>query len=259
MPDNIILSQPEPGIGMIQLNRPSRRNALNQRTYNEIEAALITFRANADVRCVVITGSETAFAAGADVTEMRGQTADKAEINGTSRFAQWELIRTYPKPLIAAVMGYCLGGGNELAMACDIIVAAENARFGQPEINLALIPGAGGTQRLTRAVGKAIAMEMVLAGRFLTAEEALSFNLVNAVHPVKETRPKALELAAKIAEKSPYAIQMAKAAILMADELPLADSLREERLAFYNLFDSYDTHEGINAFLDKRSPEWHGE
>ncbi|MEL6271479.1 MAG: enoyl-CoA hydratase-related protein [Chloroflexota bacterium] len=258
MPDNIIVTQPEDGVGVIQLNRPQQRNALNQQTYNELEAALVAFREDDTVRCVVITGSEKAFAAGSDVTEMQGQNAVEAEVNGAKRLAQWEVLRTYPKPLIAAVNGYCLGGGNELALACDMIIAGENARFGQPEINLALMPGAGGTQRLTRTVGKVIAMEMVLAGRFLSADEALRFRLVNVVVPVEDTLETALYLARKVAAKAPLAVQKIKAAVLEAFELPLAEGLRHERSSFYSLFGTEDTHEGISAFLEKRDPEWKG-
>ncbi|NDJ36389.1 MAG: enoyl-CoA hydratase, partial [Chloroflexi bacterium] len=199
------------------------------------------------------------FAAGADITEMQGLTAVQAMQSGDARFNQWETIRTYPKPLIAAVMGWCLGGGNELAMSCDMIVAGENARFGQPEINLAIMPGAGGTQRLTRAVGKAVAMEMVLAGRFLSAREAEKLNLVNAVYPPEIALQKALELAGRVAANAPFAVRLAKEAVNRAFELHLADGLRHERQSFYTLFTTQDKEEGISAFLEDRDPTWKGE
>jgi enoyl-CoA hydratase len=257
--ENILATQPEDGIGLIQLNRPKRLNALNQATFNELEAALTAFRLSDDVRCIVITGSQRAFAAGSDVTEMQGQTMVEAQAAGAIRFEQWEVIRTYPKPLIAAVMGWCLGGGNELAMSCDMLIAGENATFGQPEINLAIMPGAGGTQRLTRAVGKVVTMEMVLAGRFLSAREAHSLGLVNAVYPPEIALDKALELAGVVASKATFAVRLAKEAVLKAFEVPLSEGLRYERNNFYTLFATADKEEGISAFLDKRDPHWKGQ
>src|SRR5574341_1480449 len=183
MPDNILIEQPADGVGLIRIHRPERRNALNTATLAEIAAALDDFAADESIRVVILTGDDRAFAAGADVTEMQGKSPVEALANLRARY--WDAVRFFPKPIIAAVSGWCLGGGNELAMACDMIVASETAQFGQPEINLAIIPGAGGTQRLTHVVGKALTMEMVLAGRFLTAHEARDLGLVNAVYPVE--------------------------------------------------------------------------
>jgi len=174
------------------------------------------------------------------------------------RFHQYEFIRKYPKPIIAAVSGWCLGGGCELAMICDMIVASESAKFGQPEINLGLIPGAGGTQRLARAVGKALAMEMILADRKITAQEAYQFGLVNQVAPVELYLERAIQLAEKVASMSPLAASLAKEAVLKVYELPLDDGLEYERKNFYLLFSSHDKEEGVSAFLEKRKPQWTG-
>lgn len=255
----ILIERPEPGVGLIRLNRPAQRNALNQASVDAIEAALRAFEADDSIHAVVITGSEKFFAAGADVSEFKGLNGPAMLAHGEHRWAQWEYLRSYRKPLIAAVCGWCLGGGNELAMMCDLIIAGENAQFGQPEINLALIPGAGGTQRLIRAVGKAIASEMTLAGRFLSAREALSFNLINAVVPPELALRKAIEVARRIAEKSPLAVRLAKEALQKAFELPLSEGLRAERRNYYLMFSSKDKEEGIAAFLEKRDPHWKGE
>lgn len=256
MYENIIVERSGEGIALVQLNRPKRLNALNQQTMREIAAALTELADDDDVRVVVLAGNERAFAAGADVTEMLGTTS--VDMLQSYRFKQWEVIWNYPKPLIAAVSGWCLGGGNELAMSCDMIVASESARFGQPEIRLAIMPGAGGTQRLTRAVGKAVAMEMVLGSRFLEAEEARELGLVNHVVPTELYLEKAMELAREVASKSPIALQLAKEAVLKALELPLDEGLEFERKNFYHLFATEDKDEGISAFLDKREPEWKG-
>lgn len=256
MDENIIVEHPEDGIALVQLNRPKRLNALNQQTMHEIAQALNELADDDDVRVVVLTGNERAFAAGADVNEMRGKTS--VDMLRSYRFKQWEAVWNFPKPLIAAVSGWCLGGGNELAMSCDMIVASESARFGQPEIRLAIMPGAGGTQRLTRVVGKAVAMEMVLGSRFLEAEEARELGLVNHVVPTELYLEKAMEVAREVAGKSPIALQLAKAAVLKAFELPLEEGLEYERKNFYHLFATDDKEEGISAFLDKREPEWKG-
>lgn len=256
--ENIIVSKPEEGIGLIQLNRPKRLNALNQQTFDELIPALQDFEGDDSVRVVILTGNERAFAAGADVTEMQGVTAPQSMKSGEARYFQWEYLRKYPKPLIAAVNGWCLGGGNELAMSCDMLIAGDNAKFGQPEINLALLPGAGGTQRLTHAVGKVVAMEMVLAGRFLSAQEACALGLVNRVVPPELTLKKALEVARAVADKAPVSVRLAKEAVLKAFELPLAEGLKFERRNFYTLFDTDDKEEGISAFLEKRDPQWKG-
>jgi len=256
--ENILVSQPEDRIGLVQLNRPARLNAINQALFTELIDALKAFEFDDNIRVVILAGNERAFAAGGDVTEMQGLNVPQAVTVGEARQAQWTALRVYTKPLIAAVNGYCLGGGNELAMCCDMLVAGENAKFGQPEINLALIPGGGGTQRLTRAVGKAVAMEMVLAGRFLSANEALKLGLINAVVPPELTVDRALELARVVASKSPIAVRIAKDAVDKAFELSLTEGLAWERRAFYTMFGTEDKEEGIAAFLEKRDPKWKG-
>lgn len=259
MPETILIEEPRPRVGLIRLNRPDRLNALNQTVFDELTAALESFAADGTIHAVVLTGSQRAFAAGADVQEMQGRDAAAARRVGEARFEQWRAIADFPKPLIAAVNGWCLGGGNELAMSCDLLIAGENATFGQPEINLAIMPGAGGTQRLTRAVGKAIAMEMVLAGRFLSAREAQAYHLVNHVTPVELTLEKALDLAEIIAGQAPIAVREATRSVRLAFETTLADGLRAERERWYALFDTDDQEEGISAFLEKRDPHWKGQ
>jgi enoyl-CoA hydratase len=251
----IKLSQDGP-VTIIQLNRPEVLNALNLQLMDEIIAALDTLEADDTVRCVVLTGSERAFAAGADIKEMAGATT--VDMMMRDQFAKWDRIRRFKKPIIAAVSGYALGGGNELAMLCDMIVASETAQFGQPEINIGVMPGAGGTQRLTRAVGKAIAMDMVLTGRMLGAREALQFGLVNRVVPVEAYLKEAVKLAKSIAEKSPIAVQMAKDAVLKAFDTPIQEGLLHERKNFYMLFSTEDQKEGMAAFIEKRKPEFKG-
>jgi enoyl-CoA hydratase len=206
---------------------------------------------------MVISGDERAFAAGADIKEMAGATA--VDMLSRDNISKYDLIRRIKKPIIAAVSGWCLGGGNELAMSCDMIVASETARFGQPEINIGVIPGAGGTQRLTRSVGKALAMEIVLNNRTLTAEEALRYGLVNRVVPVERFLDEALSLAAEVAARAPLAVQLGKEAINNAFESTLTDGLADERRAFYFLFATDDQKEGMQAFIEKREPEWKGE
>ncbi|GAP62753.1 enoyl-CoA hydratase [Ardenticatena maritima] len=256
MYENIIVERPEPKIGLIRLNRPKRLNALNRALMSELAQALNEFAQDDEIVVVVLTGDERAFAAGADIGEFQGK--NPVDMLKSYRFKEWEAVRTFPKPLIAAVSGWCLGGGNELAMMCDMIVASESAVFGQPEINLGIMPGAGGTQRLPRAVGKAIAMEVILADRRLTAQEALQWGLVNHVVPTELYLEKALELARQIAQKPPLALQLAKEAILKSYEMSLAEGLEYERHNFYLLFASEDKDEGVAAFLEKRKPEWKG-
>lgn len=255
-PYNTILVETHERVGLVRLNRPQAMNALNNELLSELMEALATLDQNPGIGAMVITGSERAFAAGADIKEMADATA--VEMLQQNRVGQFDRLRLIKKPVIAAVSGWCLGGGCEIAMACDMIIAAENARFGQPEITIGVIPGAGGTQRLTRTVGKAIAMEMVLNNRTLTAEEALQFGLVNRVVPVERTLDEALELAAEIANRAPVAIRLAKEAILQAFESSLADGLADERRAFYLLFATEDQKEGMAAFIEKRKPEWKG-
>jgi enoyl-CoA hydratase len=244
-------------VGLVRLNRPKALNALNSQLRQELMAALEAFDADPGIGAMVITGSQQAFAAGADIKEM----ADASAVQMLTRdnISTFDRLRLIRKPVIAAVSGWCLGGGNELAMSCDMIVASETARFGQPEINLGVIPGAGGTQRLTRAVGKAIAMEMVLNNRTLTAPEALQYGLVNRVVPPERCLDEALALAGEIAARAPLAVRLAKEAVNHAFESFLSDGLRDERRAFYMLFASTDQKEGMAAFTEKRKPEWRGE
>lgn len=243
-------------VTIIQLNRPDVLNALNLQLMDEVIAALDQLERDESVRCVIITGNERAFAAGADIKEMAG--ASSTDMLTRDQFAKWDRIRRFKKPLIAAVSGYALGGGNELAMLCDMIVASETAQFGQPEINIGVMPGAGGTQRLTRAVGKAIAMEMVLAGRMLSAREAMQHGLVNRVVPVEVYLTEAKRLAAQIAEKAPVSVQLAKDAVLKAFDVSLQEGLHFERKNFYLLFGTEDQKEGMAAFVEKRKPEFKG-
>lgn len=256
MANTILIERLREGVGLIRINRPERRNALNEATLQAIAEALNDFAADDTIRAVVLTGDQRAFAAGADVSEMQNKRA--VEMLDSPRPAYWNTFRSFPKPLIAAVSGWCLGGGNELAMSCDMIIASETAKFGQPEVGLAIMPGAGGTQRLTRAVGKAIAMEMVLAGRFLSAGEAKELGLVNHVVPVELYLEKALDLAEKIAGQPPLAVHLAKETLLKAFEMPLTEALDLERRNYYFLYDSEDKQEGIAAFLEKRPPHWKG-
>jgi len=244
-------------VGLIRLNRPQALNALNNQLVREIMDTLSAFDANPQVGAMVLTGGPRAFAAGADIKEMAANSA--VGMLQANPIAEFDRIRLIHKPIIAAVSGWCLGGGNELAMSCDMIIASETARFGQPEINLGVIPGAGGTQRLTRAVGKSIAMEMILNNRILTAEEAQVFGLVNRVVPVERFLEEALSLAAEIAERAPVAIRLAKEAINQAFETSLTDGMEDERRAFYFLFASSDQKEGMKAFIEKRKPGWKGE
>jgi len=242
-------------VGLIRFEAP-KYPVLNSKMLGEIATALSDFDRDDEVGAIVITGTESAFAAGADIREMSEKSA--AEMLKEAFIDLFDAIRNVRKPVIAAVSGYVLGGGNELAMACDMIVASETAQFGQPEINLGIIPGAGGTQRLTRAVGKAIAMEMVLNDRRLTAEEALRFGLVNRVVPVEKYLEEAINLAASIASRAPVAVRLGKEAVNRAFETSLSEGLLYERRLFYFLFATEDQKEGMAAFLQKRKPRWRG-
>ena len=252
----LILSERKNRVGLITLNRPQALNALNNQLMREVMDALNDFDGDEQVGAMVITGNEKAFAAGADIKEM----ADKSitDMMDRDHVAVFGRIRTIQKPVIAAVSGWALGGGCEVALSCDMIVASESAKFGQPEITIGVIPGAGGTQRLTRAVGKAIAMEMILNNRTLSAQEAYQFGLVNRVVPVDGYLQEALKLADEIASRAPLAIRAAKKMINQSYELPLKDALAEEKQTFYNLFASEDQKEGMKAFIEKRQPEWKG-
>lgn len=254
--EQIILSEIRDGVALLRINRPKALNALNSELMKALMDLLDEYDANEQVGAMLITGDERAFAAGADINEM----ADSSSIDMLLKehIAPFDRIQQITKPVIAAVSGWCLGGGNELAMSCDMIVASESAKFGQPEINLGVIPGAGGTQRLTKAVGKAIAMEMVLNNRTLSADEALAYGLVNRVAPVERYLEEALALASDIAARAPLAVRMGKEAVNRAFESHLSDGIAEERRAFYFLFGSEDQKEGMRAFGEKRKAKWKG-
>jgi enoyl-CoA hydratase len=252
-----ILEEKRGRVGVVRLNRPQAFNALNKILVAELMTALNEFNRDPEIGALLITGDERAFAAGADIKEM--VEASAVDMLLRDQISLFDGIRQIAKPVIAAVSGWCLGGGNELAMSCDLIVASETARFGQPEINLGVIPGAGGTQRLTRAVGKPIAMEMVLNNRTLTAQEALQYGLINRVVPVERYFDEALQLAEEIAERAPLAVRLGKEAVNHAFESFLSEGLADERRAFYFLFASQDQKEGMQAFIDKRKAEWKGE
>jgi len=251
-----ILTHIEGRVGVAQLNRPAALNALNRELMSELMDAVENFALDANVGCIIITGNEKAFAAGADIKEM--VNASPAMMLDNPFIEQWDRLRKVSKPVIAAVSGFALGGGCELAMACDMIVASESAKFGQPEINLGVIPGAGGTQRLTLAVGKALAMEMVLNGRFISAQEALRFGLVNRVVPDEVYLEEAIKLAAELANRAPIALRVAKEAVNAAFEMPLQSGLEHERRLFYMLFSTEDQKEGMDAFINKRKANWRG-
>ncbi len=242
--------------GLVRFNRRRALNALNTGLIAETRQALSDFDRDPAVGAIVLTGNKRIFAAGADVQEM--SEASAVEMLTSDLVGTWNEIAQLHKPLIAAVSGYALGGGCEIAMMCDMIIASETAVFGQPEINLGVIPGAGGTQRLVRAVGKAIAMEVILNDRRLTAEEAYQFGLVNRVYPVDSYLDEALKLANELAARAPVAIRLAKEAINKAYEMTLAEGLQFERHKFYFLFSTNDQKEGMDAFLNKREAEWKG-
>ncbi|GIK62882.1 MAG: enoyl-CoA hydratase [Chloroflexota bacterium] len=254
--ENILVEKVEGGVGLIRLNRPKAMNALDSVLMSELVQALNEFEADREIGCIVITGSEKVFAAGADIKEMENATT--VEMLTRDSISLWDKVAKINKPVIAAVSGVALGGGCELAMACDMIVASTSAKFGQPEINLGVIPGAGGTQRLTRAVGKALAMEMVLNNRWLEAQEAYQFGLVNRVVAPETYLDEALKLARDIAARAPVAVRLARESVNAAFELPLSEGIRLERRNFYFLFSTEDQKEGMNAFVNKRPAKWQG-
>ncbi|MEZ4734283.1 MAG: enoyl-CoA hydratase-related protein [Caldilineaceae bacterium] len=253
---DILVERPVAGVGLVRLNRPNALNALRGQLMEELVTAPRDFDRDATIGAMVITGNDRAFSAGADITEMADATVTSMLNRGM--IERWQTLRRLRKPLIAAVSGHCLGGGCELAMLCDIIVASESAKFGQPEINIGVIPGAGGTQRLTRAVGKSLAMEVILNDRRLTAEEALRYGLASRVAPVASYLDEAVTLAAQIADRAPLAVQLGKEAINKAYELTLAEASAYEEKLFYILFASEDQKEGMRAFTEKRPPQWQG-
>ena len=251
-----ILTETRGRVGLVTLNRPEAMNALNNTLMRELMDALEAFDNDDAIGAMVITGNQKAFAAGADIKEM----ADKSvqEMYDNDPIAQFGRIRTIRKPVIAAVSGWALGGGCEIALSCDMVIASESAKFGQPEITIGVIPGAGGTQRLPRAVGKAIAMEMVLNNRTLSAQEALGFGLINRIVPLEAFLDEALKLAEEVASRAPVAVRVAKKMVNQAYERFLGESLAEEKKEFYNLFTTEDQKEGMRAFAEKRKAEWQG-
>jgi enoyl-CoA hydratase len=252
-----ILVSKEGRIGIVRLNRPKVLNAINTEMVRELVEALEDLDRDQSVYVAILTGDEKAFAAGGDLREMSEATPVSLMLG--RRFELWDRMRKISKPIIAAVSGYCLGGGNELAMNCDIIIASETASFGQPEVNVGIMPGAGGTQRLTRAVGKQKAMEMILSGKSISADEAHRIGLVNRVVPVESLMEEARKMANEIASKPPISIRAAKEAILKAEDTTLEVGLDFERKAFYTLFATEDGKEGMKAFLEKRKPVFKGQ
>jgi len=248
---------PLKAVALVTLDRREALNALSSALLDQLDEVLHVLDADEACRAIVITGrGERAFAAGADIRELAAQTSDS--LRASDSLATMDRIGELRTPVIAAVRGYALGGGAELAMACDMIVAGDDARFGQPEIGIGVIPGAGGTQRLTRAIGRARAMELVLTGRRITAQEALAMGMVTEVVPAAETVDRALDLAGRIAAMPRLAVEAAKAAVIAAGELPLREGLHYERERFADLFGTEDQREGMLAFLEKRAPTWTG-
>ncbi|MHA6249403.1 enoyl-CoA hydratase-related protein [Pontibacter sp. CAU 1760] len=252
----LVEPQARPHIALIQLNRPKELNALNLQLMGELRDALQQLDEDDNVRAIIITGNERAFAAGADIKQMAGKTA--IDMLNVDQFSTWDQIRKTKKPIIAAVSGFALGGGCELAMTCDMIIASETAMFGQPEIKIGVMPGAGGTQRLTKAIGKAKAMEMVLTGKFIPAAEAEKQGLINRVVPVELYLDEAFKLAEEITQLSPVAVKLAKESVNRAFETQLDEGLHFERKNFYLCFASEDQTEGMNAFVEKRKPVFKG-
>ncbi len=256
MPNEFIVTQLEGAVAILRLNRPDVLNALNIPLMDELIHSVEAYDNDPAVRCIVITGNEKAFAAGADIKEMA--EASVVDMYERNNLARWERIKRVRKPIIAAVSGFCLGGGCELAMHCDIILASETAKFGQPEINIGVMPGAGGTQRLSKTVGKYRAMELILTGRFFSAQEAHQIGLVTRVAPVERYLEEAIALAKEIADRSPIAVRVAKEAVLRAFETGLSDGLDYERKMFYMLFATEDQKEGMKAFMEKRKATYTG-
>lgn len=257
--ENIIVEHPYRGnshIALIKLNRPKVLNALSTDLMKEVVTAMLNLDDNKDVRVIILTGNEKAFAAGADISQM--STATPIDQINEPRFRSWEQMRLIQKPILAAVGGFALGGGCELAMSCDLIIASDDAKFGQPEIKIGTIPGAGGTQRLTRAIGKSKAMMMVLTGEMINAQEALEWGLVAKVVPAATLLDETFELAKTICDRAPVAVKLAKEAVNMAYESHLKSGMDFERRNFYLTFASSDQKEGMSAFLEKRAPQYQG-
>ena len=256
MTETILRATPRPGVLLLTLNRPEKRNALNVEMLGALAAALEEAGADDGVRCAVLAGDARAFCAGTDIAEMAA--GGLALLESAARAGAWTVIERFPKPLLAAVAGLAFGGGHELAMLCDIVIAGEAARFAQPEINIGILPGDGATQRIPRTAGKSLAMKLVLSGAPIDAATALAAGLVAEVVPDDETLDRALDLAASIAEKSPIALRLAKEAVLAAYETNLAAGLNEEHRILARAFATEDRAEGMRAFLEKRPPNWNG-
>ncbi|MEM7227421.1 MAG: enoyl-CoA hydratase-related protein [Planctomycetota bacterium] len=252
----LILTEVDGHVGIARLNRPKVLNALNPELMAMLAEQLEAWDNDSNIHVILIAGSERAWAAGADIGDMAEQSM--LSMYERDQFATWERIKRVKKPIIAAVSGWALGGGCELMMHCDIIVASDTAQFGQPEINIGVMPGAGGTQRLTRAIGKAKAMDVILSGRFLTAHEAEQAGLVSRVVPADHFEREAIKLARTLASKPPVALKFAKEAVLKAHETTLSEGLEYERKLFYMLFATDDQKEGMRAFMDKRKPDFKG-
>jgi enoyl-CoA hydratase len=251
-----VLVERDGRVGIVLMNRPKQLNALSGELMDAVVGALSDLDADGDVRAIVLGGNERAFAAGADIGELSAGTP--VSLYENRRLDKWDAIRKVRTPIVAAVSGFCLGGGCELAMLCDLVVASETAKFGQPEINLGVLPGAGGTQRLTRAVGKALAMDMILTGRMLSAQEALAYGLVARIVAREAWLDEAKRAAGEIAAKGPIAVRLAKEAIDQAFESPLAAGVELERRSFFVARASEDADEGLRAFLEKRPPDFTG-
>lgn len=254
--DALILTETDGHVGIIRLNRPKVLNALNPELMSMLSAQAESYDKDPNIHVILISGSEKAWAAGADIGDMAEQSA--ISMYERDQFATWERLKRVKKPIVAAVSGWCLGGGCELMMHCDVIIASETAQFGQPEINIGIMPGAGGTQRLTRALGKALAMDVILSGRFLTATEAYEHGLVSRVVPKEHFYTEALKVAQTMACKGPIALRFAKEGVLKAFEMTLSEGLEYERKLFYMLFATDDQKEGMRAFVEKRKANFTG-
>lgn len=250
------MSRPRPGVALIRLNRPEKRNALNAAILAELADALAIAEQDPSIGCVVLTGSENMFSAGADISEMR--QSGFAAISNAARTLSWTRIEQAAIPMVAAVCGTCFGGGHELALLADIVIASDDAKFGQPEIKLGILPGDGATQRLTRQVGKYLAMKMILTGDPITADEACSAGLVAEIVPAAACVARALDLAETIASRSPVALRLAKDAVLASYETFLHEGLRTERRNIAHAFTTEDQKEGMAAFFEKRPPQFKG-
>jgi enoyl-CoA hydratase/carnithine racemase len=256
MTEPVVTTEVLGAVGLARINRPDARNALSAEVLDLLEAAVSEWDADDDVRCIVLAGSDDYFAAGADIKAMRDRSFQETVTSSASRV--WMRLAECRTPMIAAVSGYALGGGCELALLCDMIVASETAEFGQPEILLGIIPGAGGTQRLTRVIGKQRAMELVLTGRRISAEQAYDFGLVNDVTKKKEWLDRALDLAEVVARRPPIAVRLAKQAVLAAEEGGLSGGLEQERRLYELAMATEDRIEGMTAFIEKRRPDFKG-